>query len=266
MWRVPDSVGTSEGSSAVHGNTRIFNDIDSLLDALAKQWQIIAEQSIADHGAFHVALAGGGTPRSFYTRLTKRDMKDAVAWDKVHIYFGDERCVPQDHEDSNYRMAHETLFSKVGIPTSQIYPMFSPSLNPEQNAAHYASLIEQHLAKDANGSPIFDLILLGMGEDGHTASLFPGTEILNEQKKSVAAQFVEKLGVWRVSLTYPTLNAARHVALLVVGENKANILSEISRLPPGTVRYPVQGINPQGDLQWFLDKAASHLVADDLNS
>lgn len=248
----------------MHGNIRIFDDVDSLLDALARQWQTIAEQSIADHGAFHVALAGGGTPRSFYTRLTQRDMKDAVAWGKVHIYFGDERCVPQDHEDSNYRMAKETLFSKLDIPASQVHPMYSPGLSPEKNAAHYASVIEQSLSKDANGNPVFDLVLLGMGEDGHTASLFPDTEILQEQKKTVAAQFVEKLGVWRISLTYPTLNAAQHVALLVVGENKANILSEISTLPPGIMRYPVQVINPQGDLQWFLDKAAAHLIADDL--
>lgn len=247
----------------MHGNTQVFYDVDSLLDALVSHWQKIVEESIADHGGFHVALAGGSTPRNFYTRLAQCGVEDSVDWGKVHIYFGDERCVPQDHADSNFRMAHETLFSKVDIPASQIHAMFTPLLSPAQNAAHYASLIEQQLAKDGNGNPIFDLVLLGMGDDGHTASLFPDTEILNVDENSVAAQFVDKLGAWRVSLTYPTLNAARNVVVLVVGANKADILSELSRSASDEIRYPIQGVNPQGDLQWFLDKAAAyHLVSN----
>lgn len=248
----------------MHGRARIFDDLDSLLDALLCEWKNLAEESIADHGAFHVALAGGSTPRELYTRLTEVKMGNSVAWDKVHLYFGDERCVPQDHAESNFRMAKETLFSRVGIPESQVHPMFLPSLSPDENASKYAQLISDCLPKNMNDDPVFDLVLLGMGEDGHTASLFPETEILNEQKKPVAAQFVEKLGVWRVSLTYLTLNAARHVILLVVGENKASILSEISALSSNEVRYPVQGVNPQGDLQWFLDKSASHLIKVDV--
>lgn len=248
----------------MQGNVHIFDDPDALLDALVRHWQSIAEASIADYGAFHVALAGGGTPRQLYARLTQADVRDSVAWDKVHIYFGDERCVPPGHEDSNYRMARETLFSRLPIPASQIHPMYNPERTPEQNATGYARLLEQQLAKDADGNPVFDLVLLGMGEDGHTASLFPDTEILDEHKRPVAAQFVGKLGVWRISLTYPTLNAARHVAMLVVGATKAGILADIARLPADEVLYPVQGIKPVGDLQWFLDRAAARLLTDDV--
>jgi 6-phosphogluconolactonase len=247
----------------VHGSIHIFDDIDSLLDALVDQWREIGAEAIADHGAFHVALAGGGTPQHFYERLAHIDLENSVEWDKVHLYFGDERCVPPDHKDSNYRMAREALFSRVAIPASQIHAMFSPELDAEQNAACYASLLERQLTKDVDGRPVFDLVYLGMGEDGHTASLFPGTEILNETVKSVAAQFVDKLGVWRISLTYPTINAARHVSVLVVGDSKATVLSEISTLSQADIRYPIQRINPQTDLHWFVDAAAAHLVGDD---
>lgn len=246
----------------MHGSFHIYDDIDSLLDALIDQWRDIGAKAIADHGAFHVALAGGGTPQHFYQRLTQIDVESSVEWNKVHIYFGDERCVPQDHKDSNYRMSREALLSRVTIPASQIHPMFSPELNAEQNAARYASLLEQELTKDTDGHPVFDLVYLGMGEDGHTASLFPGTEILNESEKSVAAQFVDKLDAWRISLTFPTINAARHVSVLVVGDSKAVVISEISKLPQTDIRYPIQRINPRHDLHWFMDAAAAHLIGD----
>ena len=247
----------------MYGNIHIFDDADSLLNSLGDHWQKIARESIADHDGFHVALAGGATPRDFYKHLIQDDAKSAVVWNKVHIYFGDERCVPQDHVDSNFQMANDTLFSKVDIPSSQIHAMVDPSLSPEQNAARYASLLDQQLLKDVNGTPVFDLVLLGLGGDGHTASLFPNTEILNEDKKSVAAQFVDKLAVWRVSLTYPALNAARHVVVLVMGEAKAEILSTLAKSSSADTQYPIQGIRPQKDLQWFVDKAAAYLAIDD---
>lgn len=252
----------------VHGHIQVFSNIDVLLDALLEQWQTIAAESIAARGAFHVALAGGSTPRRFYARLAKA----TIEWDRVHLYFGDERCVPQDHPDSNYRMARESLFSQVPIPVSQVHAMYFPPQDAEQDeegaaeqaaqnsAARYSALLEDQLPEDTDGHPVFDLLLLGMGEDGHTASLFPGTEILDESQKSVAAQFVDKLAAWRVSLTYPTINAARHVALLVVGEAKASVLSQLSQETTNTLRYPVQGIHPLGDLQWYLDKAAARLI------
>ena len=250
----------------MHGTIHIYDGIDSLLNALVLQWRELGSEAIADHGAFHVALAGGGTPQHFYQRLTQVDVEDCVEWNKVHVYFGDERCVPPDHKDSNYRMAREALLSRVAIPAPQIHPMFSPEFNAEQNAARYASLLDQQLPKDADGRPVFDLVYLGMGEDGHTASLFPKTEILNENKKPVAAQFVEKLDAWRISLTYPTINAARHVSVLVVGDSKAAVLSDISKLPISDMRYPVQGVNPRANLHWFMDAAAAHLISDDVNS
>jgi len=247
----------------VYENAQVFNSIDSLLDALVYQWKKIAEQSIADHDAFYVALAGGGTPKDFYARLAQPDVKDTIPWEKVHVYFGDERYVPQNDADSNFRMANETLFSKVSIPATQVHAMVNPSLSPEENAARYASLVDQQLVKDEKGRPVFDLILLGMGGDGHTASLFPNTEILNEDNKTVAAQFVDKLNVWRVSLTYPTLNSARHVAVLVVGGAKAEIVLELEQSSDGKMKYPIKGVHPQGELHWFFDQAATHQLTVD---
>jgi len=256
----------------VHGNIQIFDDVDSLLDTLLMQWQSVGVESIADHEAFHVALAGGSTPRSFYAELAKAEVKGFVPWSKVHLYFGDERCVPQDHKDSNYRMAHEVLVSQVAIPASQVHAMYPPfnsakqrakqntGKNAKESAAYYSELLEKKLSKDTDGNPVFDLILLGMGEDGHTASLFPDTEILSENRRSVSAQYVDKLAAWRVSLTFSAINAARHVAILVVGDSKASVLSELSKLPTSDVRYPIQQVNPQGDLQWYLDKSAASLL------
>ncbi|MBL1274806.1 MAG: 6-phosphogluconolactonase [Ectothiorhodospiraceae bacterium] len=247
----------------MHGKVQIYADVELLLDALTQQWWSLVDQAITERGAFHVALAGGSTPRNLYLRLAQTNALHENKWENIHIYFGDERCVPQDHPDSNYRMAMESLLSKVSVPASNIHAMNDPALDAEKNAAQYANVLEQNLVKDANGRPVFDMILLGMGDDGHTASLFPDTDILHETSQSVAAQFVEKLAVWRISLTYPTINAARHVALLIVGEAKATILADISKLSQKAEnerRYPVQSVIPHGELNWYLDEAAAQLL------
>ena len=247
----------------MRGNVQIYEDVESLLDELTQQWWLLVEQAINERGVFHVALAGGSTPRSLYLRLSQTNILHEQYWEKIHIYFGDERCVPQNHPDSNYQMAMVSLLSKVGIPASNIHPMNDPGLTADQNATQYASLLEENLPKTPNGHPVFDMILLGMGDDGHTASLFPDTDILNETTKSVAAQFVKKLAVWRISLTFPTINAARHVAMLIVGDAKASVLADISRLSQNSenaCRYPVQFVMPHGELNWYLDKAAAQLL------
>ncbi len=245
----------------MNGRSQIFENIDALYAALEKQWQRIAHAAIADHGAFHVALAGGSTPRNFYKKLAQQSVVDEHCWHKTHIYFGDERCVPQDHSDSNYRMAKETLLSSVPLLPEHVHAMFSADFSVEQNVARYETLLHDTLPQDVNGCPVFDLVLLGMGDDGHTASLFPDTEILHESVKSVAAQFVQKLNVWRISLTFPTINAANHVAVLVAGDAKAKILADILSAEKNAVaRYPIQQVNPTGQLDWYLDTAAAHLL------
>jgi 6-phosphogluconolactonase len=239
----------------VHGKLHIFDGVEALNEAAARHWQEQAGAAVAARGAFHVALAGGSTPRRLYARLAQDDYRQRLPWAKTHIYFGDERCVPPDHADSNYRMAHEALLSQVPVPRAQIHPLYDPALSPEQNATHYAELI--------GGIASFDLILLGMGDDGHTASLFPGTAILDETRRLVAAQYVEKLAAWRISLTLPTLNAARQVSVLVAGVGKAERIAAVA----GTNMpyYPIQRVQPQpGRLDWFLDHAAAQQLPAEL--
>jgi len=246
---------------SVSGSRHIFENIDVLYAALEKQWGLIAHAAIADHGAFHVVLAGGSTPRNFYKKLAQQSAIDDSCWHNTHIYFGDERCVPQDHPDSNYLMAEETLLSVAPLLPEHVHAMFSADLSVEQNVVQYETLLHDTLPLDAKGCPVFDLVLLGMGEDGHTASLFPDTEILHESAKPVAAQFVQKLNAWRVSLTFSTINAASHVAVLVAGDAKAKILADIFSAEKNVVaRYPIQQVNPAGQLDWYLDTAAAHLL------
>lgn len=239
----------------MHGKLHIFDDIETLNEATAQHWQEQANAAVAARGAFHVALAGGSTPRRLYVRLAQDDYRQRLPWAETHIYFGDERCVSPDHTDSNYRMAHEALLSQVRAPPAQIHPMYDPVLSPEQNATHYAGLIA--------GIPAFDLILLGMGDDGHTASLFPDTTILDESHRPVAAQYVEKLAAWRISLTLPTINAARQVSVLVAGAGKAEIIAAVAGVD--TPDYPIQRVHPQpGRLDWFLDHAAAQRLPEAL--
>ncbi len=245
----------------MNGSSQIFENIDALYVALEKQWQLVARAAIVDHGAFHVALAGGSTPRHFYKKLAQQSAIDEHCWHKTHIYFGDERCVPQDHPDSNYRMVKETLLSAAPLLPEHVHAMFSTDFSVEQNVARYETLLHDTLPLDVKRCPVFDLVLLGMGEDGHTASLFPDTEILHESVKPVAAQFVQKLEAWRISLTFLTINAASHVAVLIAGDAKAKILADIfSAEKDAVVRYPIQQVNPTGQLDWYLDTAAAHLL------
>lgn len=245
----------------VNGSTHIFESLDALYTALEEQWRTVAHAAIADHGAFHVALAGGSTPRNFYAKLAQQSSIDESCWQKTHIYFGDERCVPQDHLDSNYRMAQESLLSVTPVLPEHVHAMFSEDIPVQENVLRYETILRDSLPLSAKGFPVFDLVLLGMGEDGHTASLFPDTEILHESDKPVAAQFVEKLGVWRISLTFPVINAASHVAILVAGEAKAGVLSNISlAMENDDMQYPIQRVNPAGELDWYLDVAAAQLL------
>ena len=247
------------------GDIRIHADDAVLSRAVAQRWIDIADAAIAARGKFHVALSGGSTPQRLYERLREPPFIDRIKWDRVYIYFGDERMVPPDHRDSNYRMAREALLDHVPIPASQICRMEGETTNPSDAATKYARTLTSLLPMSAQGVVQFDLLLLGVGTDGHIASLFPGTSILHERARLVEAVYVEHLDSWRISITLPVIDQGRHVIVLVGGDAKAEIMKNVfttRRSPP----YPVQLISPQGILEWHLDKAAAKLLPAELLS
>ena len=235
---------------------KIVPDSVTLARVAAQEFQRRAEAAVQEYGRFSVALSGGNTPRAVYSILAS-EHKD-LPWARIHIFFGDERHVPPDHPDSNFRMASESLLSKVPIPEKNIH-----RVHAELDAAAAAEEYEQQLSsffqlKDHDW-PRFDLIFLGIGEDGHTASLFPGSKALNETSRRVVANWVEKFKTFRITFTFPVLNHAAEVVFLVSGSGKAQILSEVLR--PGTEKYPAQKIQLEnGRLLWLVDRDAGSLL------
>jgi len=200
-----------------------------------------------------VALSGGSTPRATYTLLASDEFAARVDWPRVHVLWGDERCVPPDHPESNYRMARETLLDKIPIPAENVYRIRG-ELPPDQAATAYQAELEAILGTIGR----FDLILLGMGEDGHTASLFPGTAAIHEQTRWVVAHYVDKLSAWRVTLTPVVINAAARVTFLVSGAGKAERLREVLDGPHQPDVLPAQIVRPTGGrLLWLADAAAA---------
>lgn len=236
----------------------IHTDTAALAHAAAARFAALARAAQEDHRGFHVALAGGSTPHLLYRTLAT-EFRDDIDWDATHVYFGDERCVAPDHPDSNYRMANEALLSQVALPPAQIHRIEAEDPDPRAAARRYADLLHHHLPR-AHGetSGRFDLVLLGLGPDGHIASLFPDTAILDERRAWTAAVHVDKLRAWRISLTYPVIDAARHVALLVAGDGKADIVRDV--LGKTGDRYPAARLRPHGELEWFVDHAAARLL------
>jgi 6-phosphogluconolactonase len=249
---------------------RILPNIVELVLQAAEAIATAAELAVQDRGVFNWAVAGGQTPRQLYQLLSQPPWLEGFPWDKTHLYFGDERCVPFENEDSNYRMLKETLLDKVAIPADQVYRVPVAMDPPESIAQRYEDMMrarfqgtpQNNLLED--GFPIFDLILLGLGNDGHTASIFPqNREVVEEKRKWAVAAFAPQ-GTppgYRVTITLPVINAARHVMFLVAGEAKKEILPEI--LQPqksGESTYPAGMIKPAGKLTWFLDQAAGSLL------
>ena len=228
-----------------------------LFQAAAEEVIRSATDAVAKRGRFTIALSGGSTPRNLYT-LIAANASTTLPWSQMFFFWGDERHVPPDSPDSNYRMAKESLLSKVPIPPANIFPV--PAENPD--AAQVADIYEQTLRKFfavAPGEfPRFDLILLGMGPDGHTASLFPETAALQEKSRLVVANWVEKLGGSRITFTLPLLNSARCVTFLVSGTDKAAALHEVLEGNAPAEKYPSRLVQPSdGKLIWFVDRAAA---------
>ncbi|HEY6953172.1 MAG TPA: 6-phosphogluconolactonase [Bacteroidota bacterium] len=214
-------------------------------------------RAVAQRGKASLVLAGGETPRRVYQLLALPPLSNMLAWDRCHFYFGDERMVPPDHPDSNFGMARGELFGHLRIPEENVHRIRGEQ-PPEQAAREYA---DDLLALFSGSLPRFDCVMLGVGEDGHTASLFPGTDVLKEKRKNVSALFVPRLNTWRVTLTFPVINNAREILFLAGGARKASIVRKVIESAAPSSEIPATMVRPHdGDLQWFLDaEAASHI-------
>ncbi len=218
----------------------------------------LAAEAIAQRGAFSLALAGGSTPTRTYRLLATEEFASRIDWPRVHVFFGDERCVPPDHPQSNYRMAWEALLRYVPIPEEQIYRI-QGELEADIAARRYDHRLRDHTAIH----PIFDLVLLGLGSDGHTASLFPGTDALHEETRWVLPVFYQQQAAWRVSLTPAFIQRAQQVTFIVSGREKAATVHQVLHGPFQPDLLPAQAIRSQsGQVNWYLDQAAASLLPE----
>lgn len=236
---------------------RVVPNLASLADVAATEFAGAAGEAIADRGRFTVALSGGSTPRAFHQRLTRKPHRSGIPWKKVLFFWGDERCVPPADERSNYRMAKETLLDPLQIPPANVFRMEGERKPASAAAAAYEAILREQLA-DAGRFPRLDLALLGIGSDGHTASLFPGMPALAEKRKWAISTHMPGAPERRITLTYPVFNAARRVLFLVSGQDKSGPVSKIVKKEPGYRSLPASGIRPgRGSLLWLLDEAAA---------
>lgn len=238
---------------------QVFANAEELAQAAAAEFIQRASAAIQARRIFTVALAGGSTPKSVYTLLaTKREQ---VLWDQVHFFWGDERHVPPEHPDSNYRMVYERLLLQVPVPPENVHRIKTENSDAGQVAVEYEQELRQFFQLTGNKLPRFDLVLLGMGADGHTASLFPGTSIIHEQKRLVAAPWVEKFNTYRITLTPKVLNNAACVIFFVTGSEKAQTLHAVLEGDYQPDRFPAQTIRPtQGTVLWMVDRVAARLL------
>jgi 6-phosphogluconolactonase len=235
----------------------ILADAEAVATRAADLVLAAARERLAPRDEFSIALAGGNTPRQLYRLLA--DRRDEAEFSRWRIFFGDERCVPADHPESNYAMARETLFDAVPIAADHVHRMEADADDLVGAAARYAGLLERYLPRSADGTPTLDFVLLGMGPDGHVASLFPGTAALDEERGLVAANAVPQLATQRMTLTFPTLRAARRILVLVTGAGKSERLREVLD-PAAPETLPAQRLRGAA-ATWLIDRAASALLS-----
>jgi len=242
---------------------QIFPDRQTLIDGTAEYITRIAVDAMAKRKRFTIALSGGSTPRPVYSRLATEPFLHQIDWSRVHVFFGDERCVPPADPRSNFKMAQEALFEYVPLVPSNVHRIHGEDA-PEKAAVAYATVLEKTLGgKSGSGAPAdpIDLVLLGMGDNGHTASLFPGMPELLNDPNWVVAKYVEEVAMWRVTLTPVVINSARNVAFLVSGADKAEMAAKILEGPYQPVQLPSQIVKPtNGELRWLLDAPAAALL------
>jgi 6-phosphogluconolactonase len=239
----------------------VFPEAASVARAAAERFVADSLAALSEREFFRVALSGGNTPKEMYRLLASPEFQVQVDWGRVQVFWGDERCVPPDHPESNYGMARVTLLDAVSIPGKNVFRMPADRSDLDAAADEYAGQLRNALPLDVYGVPRFDLVLLGLGPDGHTASLFPGTTALDETHRLVCAPFVPKFGARRMTLTYPVLNAAREILFLVTGSEKAEPLAAvISRA--GDPPLPAARVQPRdGTRVFFTDAAAAARLA-----
>jgi 6-phosphogluconolactonase len=234
-------------------------DAEQVSRKAAEEFIRLGREAIAIRGRFTVALAGGSTPRRLYQLLAETPCFEQVNWPRVEFFWGDERSVPPEHKDSNFRMANEALLHKLPIPAGNIHRMQAERSDHDAAARDYQDEIARVCGVARDGEPpAFDLILLGMGPDGHTASLFPSTTALHEAQRWVVPNYVAKFSTYRLTMSYAMLNRAAHVLFLVAGADKAHVLAEVLEGPADPERLPSQMVRPvAGQLTWLVDLDAA---------
>jgi 6-phosphogluconolactonase len=231
---------------------QVVSDAPAIAAAAAEKIVELANAAISQRGGFSIALSGGSTPKTLFQLLATDSYTKRIDWKNWQIYFGDERCVPPIHPDSNFRMASEALLDHVAILPDHIHRM-KGEIEPQEAAIEYGKLLKQNF-----GDTGLDVILLGMGDDGHTASLFPHTAALGETKHRCVANYVEKLGVWRITMTAPFINRARQIIVMASGGAKAKRIDQVLQGPPDPQTLPIQMIDPvEGEMLWLMDVAAA---------
>jgi 6-phosphogluconolactonase len=231
---------------------QVVTDAATIAATAAELILSLAQEAIRLKGRFSIALSGGSTPKTLYEMLASDAYRNRIDWNAWDIYFSDERCVPPDNKDSNFKMAAEAMLDRVPINRQSVYRM-KGEIDPKQAAADYA-----HLLQEKAGEGGLDLVLLGMGDDGHTASLFPGSAALRETRELCVANFVQKFGVWRITMSAAFINRSDQVIVLVSGAGKAARVAEVLDGPRDPVRLPIQLIDPNpGRLLWLMDAAAA---------
>lgn len=235
----------------------VFASPEQMAEAAAELVLGQADASIAAGRRFMIALSGGSTPQGLYRALASPSNVQRVAWDSWLIFWSDERCIPPDHVESNYRMAKEALLDLVAVPAAHIHRIRGED-SPETAAEQYDESLRQVFRASL---PVFDLILLGLGEDGHTASLFPGTAALDEKRRLVVANWVPQISAHRITFTLPLINAARRVVFLVSEESKAAALQQVLNSNPALAVLPAARVRPaSGELHWFVTRDAASLL------
>lgn len=233
---------------------QIYNNTEEINTAAAVLFTAAAQKAIAEKGKFTAVLTGGSSPAGIYKLLASDDYKTKIDWSKVFIFWGDERWVPLNDDLSNAKMSYAALLSHVPIPSENIFEMYKDGVKPEDYAAAY----EQSIRKVLGDEGKFDLILLGMGDDGHTASLFPGEAVLKEQNKWVDAYYLAPQKMHRITLTAPLINKAEKIIVVAFGEKKAHALKEVTTGAYNPETYPMQLIKPvSGELLFLIDKSAA---------
>ena len=246
-------------------NLRVFRSLEELSQAAAVRFCELACNSVAEKRTFSAALSGGSTPRRLYELLASPVF--SIPWESIHLFQVDERCLPPEHPESNYRMLYEVLLSHAPIPEANFHRMAAELEDREGASRQYAAEINRVLQPGQDEILRLDLVLLGMGRDGHTASLFPGTAALRERAAWVRPNFVEKIRAYRLTLTLPVLNAAARILFLVAGADKAETLRQVLEGPRRPEELPVQYVQPaSGQVEWYVDENAARLLKSAMRS